>query len=398
VLITLDTVRADHTSVYGYNRDTTPHLVELAARGVVFEHAYAAASDTQRALMPLVSGKRYSQTAHDKREWPTIQGEVDTIAERMKRAGYATAAVASFTWLSEDRGFAQGFDRFEPVYREAHPERSVTGALAARAALAILDDLSKKPEPFFLWIHLFDAHERYLEHEGPRLGPGQTGLYDGEIAFVDKQVGQIWKAVEGSPRAANVAWIVHGSHGEGMNEHGEKGHGLALYDEMIRVPLIVVPPAASRGPANASRYGAGAVSTLDIAPTVLALAGGGAPDPGFQGESLLPLQRRTDSPAALFAETHVDAVDLKAALLGTVKCIENAAGVDRNARPAARFESFDLARDPRERTPLPASNRGGERCRRELAAWLAQPSAAPVQRGPLAPEDRAKLRALGYLR
>ena len=115
LLITLDTVRADHTSVYGYAQKTTPHLEELAARGVVFEHAYATGSDTQRALAPLVSGKPLSQTPHNRREWPTLADEIDSVAERMKRAGYATAAVVSFTWLSEDRGFAQGFDRFEPV-------------------------------------------------------------------------------------------------------------------------------------------------------------------------------------------------------------------------------------------------------------------------------------------
>src|SRR5690606_28795646 len=92
ILVTLDTVRADHTSAYGYEHDTTPRLAELAGRGVLFERAYATASDTQRALAPLVVGRRLNRAARDKREWPTLLPENDTVAERMKRAGYVTAA------------------------------------------------------------------------------------------------------------------------------------------------------------------------------------------------------------------------------------------------------------------------------------------------------------------
>ncbi|UQA63777.1 sulfatase-like hydrolase/transferase [Polyangium aurulentum] len=334
VLVTLDTVRADHTSLYGYERKTTPHLEELAARGVVFAHAYATGSDTQRAITPLVSGKRLSQTPHDSREWPTVFGEVDTLSERMKRAGYATAAVVSFTWMSDDRGFAQGFDRFEPVYREEHPERSVTGALATRAALSILDDLGKKSAPIFLWIHLFDAHERYLEHEGTRFGKGPMALYDGEIAFVDKQIGQIAAAVAKGPRADRVAWIVHGSHGEAFDEHGEEGHGAGLYDEQIRVPLVIALPGGKAG-----RYESAAVSTLDIAPTVLAL--GGAPAEGVLGASLLPAAR-LEAEAARRAPVFARAGKRAALIDWPLKLM-----VFERKR-SNRVLLFDLAADPRE--------------------------------------------------
>ncbi|WP_272458580.1 sulfatase-like hydrolase/transferase [Polyangium jinanense] len=338
LLITLDTVRADHTSAYGYDQKTTPHLEELAARGVLFEHAYATGSDTQRALAPLVSGKPLSQTPHNRREWPTLADEIDTVAERMKRAGYATAAVVSFTWLSEDRGFAQGFDRFEPVYREEHPERSVTGALATRAALSVLEDLGKKDAPIFLWIHLFDAHERYLEHAGLRFGRGQEGLYDGEIAFVDKQIGQIAAFVSKWSRASRVAWIVHGSHGEGFDEHGDKGHGSSLYEEMIRVPLVVALPGGRPG-----RYGDGAVSTLDVAPTVLAL--GNAPLDGVSGVSLLPYARLEPSaarrpPVLAYASKRVALIDWPLKLMVIERKKQN------------RNFLFDLGADPRETKDL----------------------------------------------
>jgi choline-sulfatase len=338
VLITLDTVRADHTSPYGYARKTTPHLAELAARGVTFAHAYATGSDTQRALIHLVSGKRLSATAHDSREWPTILGEVDTVAERMKRAGYATAAVVSFTWMSDDRGFAQGFDRFEPVHREAHPERGVTGALASRAALSILDELGKQAAPIFLWVHLFDAHDRYLEHEGASFGRGEEALYDGEIAFVDKQIGQIASKVSRSPRASRTAFLVHGSHGDAFGEHDEEGHGKSLYDEVLHVPLVLALPEGKSGV-----HDAGAVSTIDIAPTVLAL--GNAPAEGVAGVSLLPFARQEpEAPrrTAVLARgpKRVALIDWPLKLMISER------------KRSDRYFLFDLAADPRETKDL----------------------------------------------
>ena len=289
LLVTLDTVRADRTSAYGYGKETTPRLAELAKRGVLFQHAYATGSDPQRALTPLVSGRRYAQTARDRREWPTILSEVDTLAERLKRSGYVTGAVTSFTWLSDERGFAQGFDRFETAFTEEHPERGVTGPTAVKHARAILKHFEQHAQPLFLWVHLFDAHERYLEHAGIRFGRGKSGAYDGEIAFVDRQLGALMDAVAESPRAGRAAWIVHGSHGEAFSEHAFVGHSGELYEEVIRVPLIIALPGEGGGAPRekSARYEVDAVSTLDIAPTALAL--GGAPADGIAGMSLVPI-------------------------------------------------------------------------------------------------------------
>ncbi len=149
LLITLDTVRADHTSAYGYDKATTPNLAALAATGTLFAHAYATGSDTRRALAPIIAGRRLAETPHDTREWPTILPEADTLAERLKRGGYRTGAVTSFTWLSEERGFSQGFDYFRPIFVGTHPERESTGPAAIKAALAILKELEKDPHPIF---------------------------------------------------------------------------------------------------------------------------------------------------------------------------------------------------------------------------------------------------------
>jgi choline-sulfatase len=340
LLITLDTVRADHTSAYGYDKATTPELAALAAKGTLFAHAYATGSDTRRALAPLVSGRRFADTAHDAREWPTILPEVDTLAERLKRGGYRTGAVTSFTWLSQERGFSQGFDYFSPVFVGVHPERESTGPLAVKAALTILKELEKDPHPIFLWVHLFDAHERYLEHPGIRFGKGKAGLYDGEVAFVDKQLGELVAAVAASPRAAKTAWIIHGSQGEGLGEHEESGHGKEVYDEAIRVPLVVaLPPAEAAKP---GRYEAEAVSTLDLGATVIELAGAEAT--GVAGASLLPIVRGdlTRKHGPVYARTQK-----KAALIDwPLKLMV----VER--RKADRLFLFDLSKDPEEKTDL----------------------------------------------
>jgi arylsulfatase A-like enzyme len=338
VLVTLDTVRADRTSAYGYAKGTTPRLAELAKRGALFERAYATGPDTQRALVPVVSGRTLAQTDRDRREWPTIRDEVDTLAERLSRAGYQTAAVTSFTWLSEERGFAQGFDRFETVYGLAHPERSITGRFASDAAKKILEDLANKSAPIFLWIHYFDAHELYQEHPGPRFGRGSSGLYDGEVAFVDQQLGALVDAVAAGPRAARTAWIVHGTHGEAFGEHDVVGHGEDLYDEVLRVPFVVVVPGVSP-----QRVASPAVSTLDVAPTALALAG--APLEGLAGVSLLGAAKGeplTREPVRARSAKKTALVDYPLKLI-------------RTKRPKKdRLLLFDLAADPRETKDLSA--------------------------------------------
>jgi choline-sulfatase len=337
VLITLDTVRADHCSAYGYDKATTPHLAELGEKGVVFEHAYATGSDARRALIPLVSGKRLSDTPHDPREWPTILPEVDTLAERLKRAGYRTGAVTSFTWLSEERGFSQGFDYFRPVFTGTRPERESTGPLAVKAALGIWKELEKDPHPIFLWVHLFDAHERYLEHPGIKLGRGKVGLYDGEVAFVDQQVGELVAAIGQSGRAGQVAFIVHGSQGEALGEHDENGHGTDVYDEVLRVPLVVALPGGKPG-----RYVGGAVSILDVAPTLLDLAG--AEGDAVAGASLAPIARGdfTRGHGPVYARTQK-----KAALIDWPLKL-----MVMERRKADRVLIFDLAENPAEKEDL----------------------------------------------
>lgn len=356
VLVTLDTVRADRTSAYGYDKATTPVLARLAERAHLFEHAYATASDTQRALCPLVSGRRLSQTERGGGEWPRIEPEVETLAERLQKAGYATGAVSTFTWLRKDKGFTQGFDRFEEAFQHAHPEREATGKHAVAAAKSILADFEKQDRPSFLWVHLFDAHERYLEHPGIDFGTSKSGRYDGEIHYVDQRLGELLAAVAESGRGESTAWLVHGSHGEGMAEHQYWGHGRELYEETIRVPLVLAMPGQSEG----SRFSDSAVSTGDIAKTVLSLAK--APAEGVHGTSLLGLmaegaERR--APVYVRAPSRAVLIDWPLKLMRKV----------RGEKKKDRFLLFDLEADPGEKRDLSEDRKDDlERLQRLLVA------------------------------
>lgn len=338
LLITLDSVRADRTSAYGYGKATTPRLAELAQRGALFERAYAAASDTQRAYVPIVTGRRFAKAARDKREWPTLLADNDTLAERLHRSGYVTAAVTSFTWLSDERGFDQGFDRFETVYKDAHPERGVTGPLAVRAARKILSDMQDRAQPIFVWVHLFDAHEKYLEHKGIDFGGGRGGDYDGEVAFVDQQVGTLLDAVAKGPRAGRTVVVVHGTNGEGLDEHEFTGHSGELFEEALRVPLIVAMPGAAAVKVPAP------VSIVDLVPTLLDI--GGAPREGTDGASLLPLVR--GEAGAKAGPVLVRSKKGAALIEGSLKLML----VER--KKGKQTFLFDLAADPGEKKDLAA--------------------------------------------
>jgi choline-sulfatase len=352
VLVTLDTVRADRTSAYGYGKATTPHLAQIAEHGVLFERAYTTGSDTQRALMPLVSGTRFSRTPRGGGLWPSLGDDADTLAERLKRAGYTTGAVSSFTWLRKDKGFAQGFDRFEEAFTEDHPERGVTGDDAVAAVKTILADWQGVTTPTFLWVHLFDAHERYLEHAGIDFGKSKSGLYDGEIAFVDARLGEIWDAVAATGRGKDTAWVVHGSHGEGLAEHEFWGHGRELYEEAVWVPLVVVTPGLERG----ATVGGAAVSTGDIPSTLLALAG--ADSAGVEGSSLTPMVRWARGRAAEEAAVLPDEVRRGPVY---IRAPRRAVLIDWPLKLMRKFRDegkeprhllFDLAADPGEKSDL----------------------------------------------
>lgn len=287
ILVTLDTVRADHLGAYGYERETSPNLDALASEATLFERAYAAGPETRTALAPLVTCKHLVESVRDDRDWPTLLSANETVAERLRAAGYATGAVTSFQWLAKVRGFDQGFDVFdEQPFKRVHPEKGVTGAHTVAQAMAAYDELVKQDKPVFLWVHLFDPHETYLSHDKYAFGTSKADKYDSEIAYVDGELRRLFDHVGSHERGPKTVWIVHGSHGEAFGEHGFDGHPPKVYEEVVRVPLLIKLPWA-----EPRRVKDAVVSVLDVPATVLSLALGEVGD--CSGKSLLALAEGT---------------------------------------------------------------------------------------------------------
>ena len=365
IVVTLDTVRADHLGAYGYERKTSPNLDALAATSTVFERAYAAGPETRTAIAPLVTCKHLVESVRDDRSWPTLLRANETLAERLRGKGYTTGAVTSFQWLSKARGFDQGFDVFdEQPFKRVHPEKGVTGAHAVAQAMAAYDELVKADKPVFLWVHMFDAHEAYQSHDRFVFGDAAVDKYDSEIAYVDSELSRLMAHVGKNERGAKTVWIVHGSHGEAFGEHGFRGHPPKMFDEVVRVPLVVKLPWAKPG-----RVKDASVSVLDVPATVLSLALGDVGD--CSGKSLVDLAEGTSTevtgrPMLLVAYDGVHGQPPAYAWLDShVKYVLYA------WREGEKTRLFDLRADPGEKQDL-QSERPGQaiKLREQLDTYL----------------------------
>jgi arylsulfatase A-like enzyme len=358
VLITIETLRADHIGSYGYRRNTTPNLDRLAAQGARFHNALAQAPFTLPSIASLMTGR--TPPGHGVRNHPAVLApELDTVAERFRAAGYHTVAMTRHTWLRPKSGLDQGFDEY-------HNNKFSAGLDARSLSLAAVDWLAARdPErPFFLWLHFLDPHlpytpsypysvlyrdERADEPQVSHLrsmmaretesfeptpyadiagGPyydlvfpqypdnevlldlafwrrtrgsiffggarysaedvSELGdLYDGAIAYTDDNLGRILHSLEELGIAASTVVAITGDHGEAFGEHGLYfTHDFALYDELLRVPLVVRYPGTISPGTKITRQ----VRVMDLAPTLLELAGvelGSLDD--VDGVSLVPI-------------------------------------------------------------------------------------------------------------
>lgn len=366
ILVTIDTVRPDHLGVYGYERKTSPNIDALASKAAVFERAYAAGPETRTALAPLATCKHLVESVRDDRGWPTLLRANEMVAERLRGSGYATGAVSSFQWISKARGLDQGFDVFdERPFKRVHPEKGVTGAHAVAQAMEAYAELVKADKPLFLWVHLFDAHKSYEKHEDFDFGNADVDRYDSEIAYLDRELSRLIERVEKGDRASKTVWIVHGSHGEAFGEHGFREHPPKLYEEVIRVPLLVRLPWA-----GATRVRDAVVSVLDVPSTVLMLATGDAG--GCTGKSLVALaegkeSRVKDRPMLLIA---YDGLHGQPPVYGWLD--ERVKYVLYAWREGEKARLFDLQADPGEKQDLQTERQGQAiKLRQQLDAHIA---------------------------
>jgi choline-sulfatase len=404
LLVTLDTVRADHLGAYGDAAAETPSLDRLAREGVRFAAAASPVPLTLPAHSSLLSGLLPPHHGLRNNGAASFPADLPTLATRLSAAGYGTGAFVGSFVLDHRFGLARGFDVYDDeMERDASGGRGLDaerrGDQVVDRALAWLQAglQTGKPagKPFFLWVHLYDAHAPYTPPAPYRdRHPGKP--YDGEIAFADAQVGRLLAELDRLHLAAGTVVAVAADHGEALGEHGELTHGLLLYEPTLHVPLLLRAPGLVAGKVVATP-----VSLVDLAPTLAGLLGqpwGDSRDTShpLDGRDLsAALLRGEEPPAAdLYAETHYPEIfgwsPLTALRRRELKYIQ-----------APRPELYDLGRDPGEAANLATKpeTSGPTRGFAERLASLESSARAANPAGmtpALDAEARARLESLGY--
>jgi arylsulfatase A-like enzyme len=419
LLYVIDTLRADHLGSYGYPRPTSPRIDALARQGVLFERVVAQSSWTKPATASILTGRDpYAHGAtslHD-----PIRSDVPTLAQILATHGYETAAFVTNVNVSKPFGFARGFDAF--TYLPEDPTRESSYVPSDELNAAVFPWLARDhARPFFLYLHSSDPHAPYTPRapyltqfvapdealspqellakvralQEPSAAPEEGDLallvaaYDAEIAFNDASLGALLDELARRHLAERTLVIVTADHGEEFLEHGGWRHGHTLYEEVIRVPLVVRRADGSR----AGERRAALARQIDILPTILDEAGIEAPA-DLPGRSLLAAEESEEVAASREALSHTRLFGSEVSAVSTArwKVLHRLLGARRGD------EVFDLSADPRERQNLVAA-------RGVLAGYGKQEIAhAAAQRGaegsapPAEVDDAtaARLRALGY--
>jgi len=299
LIITLDTTRADHLGCYGDAQARTPVLDQLARSGVLFEEAHSHVPLTLPSHAVLMTGDLPS-TLNLRVNGLNLKAGAVTLAAILKGRGYWTGAVVSSVILDRARGLNQGFmhydDRMTAGSRPGAPPEERPGGEVSDAALAAVKSVKA---PFFLWVHYYDAHFPYRPPE-PYAKAFQGRPYDGEIAYMDASIKRLLDGLRGQGRLDDTLVVVAGDHGESLMEHGERQHGVFLYECALRVPLIL----NWRGHLPEGRRIPDLCGLADVAPTVLSLMGI-QPPAKTDGESLVPLLKGGSVPArSLYIESY----------------------------------------------------------------------------------------------
>jgi choline-sulfatase len=391
VLITMDTTRADHLGAWGYAQAHTPNLDALAARGTRFVRCDTAAPVTLPSHASILTG--LFPPRHGVRDNGTfvLAPKVETLAERLAAHGYDTAAVVSAVVLARHQGLDQGFRVYDDDLGAGYSQGSVVSERTAEdTTAAALKALGGLKAPFFLWVHYYDPHEEYrppTRFADAAKGPNR--LYDGEIAYMDSQIGELLKKL---PKETDVLAV--GDHGEMLGEHGEATHGLLLYRAARRVPLLLAGPNIPAGQASDCL-----VRTVDVTPTLLALAGQTAA--GLDGRSLLPLVSSSGGAGASCSrETYTESfLPFFAYKWYPLRSL----GDDRFLyMKAPKSSLYDLKADPAESRDLaPTQGRAAQGWDGKLVALLralGEKLDTPVRpENVLSAEQRRQLASLGYL-
>jgi arylsulfatase A-like enzyme/Tfp pilus assembly protein PilF len=384
-LVTLDTTRADHLGCYGADFATTPNLDSLAGMGVLFYEALSPTPLTLPSHASILTGMVPRKHGVRDNAMYRLDDGPEVLTAVLQRHGYDTAAFVSSMVLDRIGGLDRGFDLYDDSVRIgerqafAYRERA-----AAQTNNAVLEHLGKLQEPFFLWVHYFDPHLPYVPPE-PFRARFKDRLYDGEIAFMDHEIGRLLAEVR--KKTSSLLVVIAGDHGESLGEHGEDAHGIFVYQATQRVPLIVSGPGFPEGKVVPDRVG-----LIDVAPTVLDILGL-PPLSNADGRSLLPMLKGKKSPSAeyelesLFPYHAYGWSPLRGFVRGEYKFIE-----------APDDELYMLSSDPNEKKDLSEMTTDIASVMSEkLSALIEGDIALPIAEDPELAEQRRKLESLGYL-
>jgi len=392
LLITLDTTRADHLGCYGYQPARTPSLDRLAQEGVRFTRAYCPAPLTlpshcsiMTGLDPVAHGVR--NNGHD------LPPEVKTLAEILKGHSYVTSAFVSSFSVDSRFGLDRGFDVYDDTFRADLPFKTLNAERRAEETFARFSLwLEKNGENrFFSWVHFYDPHWPY-DPPSPYKEEFAASPYDGEIAYMDQYVDALVELLKQKGRLKDTIVVIAGDHGEGLGDKVEIGHGIFLYEETLRVPLILYNP----GIFPRSQVIESQVRLADLAPTILEIAGLKDEAAGMKGQSLVAwLRGKSRKDLDILVESFYPRENFGWSEL--VGLVSKRWKYIQSPRP----ELYDLEADPEERKSLyeTAVGKAGE-WKKKLEEQVLRASSggrpAGVGAGTRA-EDMERLRSLGYV-
>ncbi len=392
VLITVDTLRPDRLHYGGNPRNTTPCLDRLAKEGVLFTRATSVAGWTLPAMATILTGRYPSEHGATDFHW-SLEASMPTLASMLHEHGYDTYGFVSHVMLTPTYGMGEGFSHFDfSVLNVGDPHEVTT---ARELTELTHTGMRNAKAPYFLWVHYFDPHFKYIDHDQFHYGDTDLDRYDSEIAFTDYYVDDLLKLVD----HGNTVIVFTSDHGEEFGEHGSKYH-YTLHGEVMRVPLII------KGPGLAPRTDDQPAEQTDFVPTILALAGIEAPA-GLPGHNLLA-PRDANQPQYIERDRPPQWRQ-RGVIRGRHKLIvvENADTTE--IPPASRNEEivvhnvvpgiylFDTTLDPGEKTNLFSPS--DSTSLRLLALVNSHFSKAPAH-GPPVEIDRElleKLKSLGYI-
>jgi arylsulfatase A-like enzyme/Flp pilus assembly protein TadD len=389
LLITMDTTRADRIGCYGYRGSSTPNLDALAGAGVRFENAYTAVPLTLPSHASLFTGTLPVFHGVHNNGFYALGPEALTLAEVLKDMGYATAAFVSSFTVDSRFGTAQGFDVYDDAFGEGEVLKNFRSERRGDAtAASFLRWLGTNADrTFFVWVHFYDPHLPY-DPPSPFKEEFKGRPYDGEIAFMDAEIGRIIAAVREKGLLEKTIIVAAADHGEALGEHKEIDHGLFLYDDTLRVPLLM----AGEGRLPGGTVVRSRARLVDVFPTILDLLKVKIPKM-TQGTSLLPVIRggREDLPVVAetrYPEENFGWSSLKALIDGPWKYIE-----------APRAELYNLEKDRgEERNVLGENGDIGAGMARKLKDLIGKSSAPkPPEMRKLSAEEEQRLKSLGYV-